>query len=83
MGQRLDTLSYILKQTWWCLFVCGDKQGKAGRPGQRLRGPGEVPFLLKKSLGKPGDLHLIKQKYKFLKKSNQIKIQIQILFFSL
>ncbi len=40
-----------------CLSVYGDKQGRAGqgragRPGQPLRGPGEVPFLLKKSLGK-------------------------------
>jgi len=35
---------------------CGasDKQGRAGRPGQQLRGPREVPFLLKKSLGKIG-----------------------------
>jgi hypothetical protein len=50
--------------------VCGDKQGKAGQGGQgsRYRGPGEVPFLLKKPLGKTGDLHLIKQKYKFFKK---------------
>jgi hypothetical protein len=47
--------------------VCGDKQGRA-RQGRAARaatagGPGQVPFLLKKSLGKPGDLHLIKQKY--------------------
>ncbi len=36
------------------LFVpcgVGDKQGRAGRPGQPLRGSREVPFLLKKSLG--------------------------------
>jgi len=34
----------------------GDKQGRARarRLGQSLRGPREVPFLLKKSLGKTG-----------------------------
>jgi len=39
---------------WWCLSVCGDKQGRVGQGGQgsRCGGPGEVPFLLKKSLGK-------------------------------
>ncbi len=39
-----------------CLSVCGDKQGKAGQgaQGSRCRGPREVPFLLKKSLGKTG-----------------------------
>jgi hypothetical protein len=42
-------------------------QGQGGQ-GSRYRGPREVPFLLKISLGKTGDLHLIKQKYKFKKK---------------
>jgi len=23
--------SYILKQTWWCLFVCGEKQSREGQ----------------------------------------------------
>jgi hypothetical protein len=34
----------------------GDKQGRAGQGGQgsRCGGPREVPFLLKKSLGKTG-----------------------------
>jgi hypothetical protein len=32
-----------------------------GGQGSRCGGPREVPFLLKKSLGKTGDLHLIKQ----------------------
>jgi hypothetical protein len=54
-------ISYILKQQW-CLFVC---VGSAKRPGQSLRGPREVPFLLKKSLGKIGG-----------PASNQTKIQI-------
>jgi hypothetical protein len=44
----------------------GDKQGSAGQGGQgsRCGGPREVPFLLKKSLGKTGGLA-----------SNQTKIQ--------
>jgi len=29
--ELLQQLSYILKQTWWCLYVCGDKQGRAAR----------------------------------------------------
>ncbi len=41
-----------------CLSVCGDKQGRgrAGQGGQgsRCGGPGDVPFLLKKFLGKTG-----------------------------
>jgi hypothetical protein len=53
--------------------VCGDKQGRAGQRGQgsRCGGPGEVPFLLKKSLGKTGGLA-----------SNQTKIQffLKIIF---
>jgi hypothetical protein len=44
---------FPLEQTWWCLSVCGDKQGRAGAgQGNCCGGPGEVPFLLKKSLGK-------------------------------
>jgi hypothetical protein len=35
--------------------VCGDKQGKAARAAA-AGGLGEVPFLLKKSLGKPKGL---------------------------
>jgi len=46
----------------------GDKQGKAGagqgNQGSRCGGPREVPFLLKKSLGKTGG-----------PASNQTKIQ--------
>ncbi len=51
--------------------VCGDKQGRGraeagqGDQGSCCRGPGEVPFLLKKSLGKTGG-----------PASNQTKIQI-------
>ncbi len=65
-------ISYILKQTWWCLSVSGDKQGRAGQGGQgsRCGGPGEVPFLLKKSLGKTEG-----------PASNQTKIQIKKNFF--
>jgi hypothetical protein len=47
---------------------CGDKQGKAGRPGQPLRGPGEVPFLLKKSLGKTEGPASNQTKIQFFKK---------------
>jgi hypothetical protein len=47
---------------------CGDKQGRGGQGGQgsRCGGPGEVPFLLKKSLGRTGG-----------PASNQTKIQIK------
>jgi hypothetical protein len=47
----------------------------AGRPGRPLQGAGEVPFLLKKSLGKTGDLHIIKQKYNFKKIIFIIKLE--------
>jgi hypothetical protein len=56
-------------------YGAGDKQGKGrawqGGQGSRCGEPREVPFLLKKSLGKTGELA-----------SNQTKIQIlkQILF---
>jgi hypothetical protein len=43
--------SYILKQTWWCLSVCGDKQGRVGRPGQPLRGVGRGAISIKEILG--------------------------------
>jgi len=49
----------VLKRFFQSLAVpCGDKQGKArqGDQGNRCGGPGEVPFLLKKSLGKTGGL---------------------------
>jgi len=38
------------------VYVCGDKQGRAGQGGQgsRCGGPRKLPFLLKKSLGKTG-----------------------------
>ncbi len=44
--------------------VCGDKQGKAGWPGQPLRGAGRGATSIKKSLGKIGG-----------PASNQTKIQ--------
>jgi len=46
----------VIARSLWCLSVCGDKQGRArqGGQGSRCGGPGEVPFLLKKSLGKTG-----------------------------
>jgi hypothetical protein len=47
----------------------GDKQGRAGRPGQPLWGAARGAIsILKNPWGKPGDLHLIKQKYNFKKK---------------
>jgi hypothetical protein len=46
-----EKLSYILKQTWWCLSVCGDKQGRAGRPGQPLWGAGQGAISIKEILG--------------------------------
>jgi len=48
-----------------------NKEGQGGQ-GNCCGGSGEVPFLLKKSLGKTEDLHLIKQKYN-LKKKKQFK----------
>jgi hypothetical protein len=57
----------VLGRFFQSLFVpCGDKQGMAGRgsQGSRYGGPGKVPFLLKKSLGKIGG-----------PTSNQTKIQ--------
>jgi len=54
--------------------VCGDKQGRVGQGGQGSRrgGPGEVPFLLRKSLGKIGG-----------PASNQTKIHFKKKLFSL
>ncbi len=53
--------------------VCGDKQGRAGAgqggQGSRCGGPGEVPFLLKKSLGKTGGLASNQTKIQFKKKN--------------
>ncbi len=46
----------------------GDKQGKAGGQGSRCGGPGEVPFLLKKSLGKTGGPAFNQTKIQFLRK---------------
>ncbi len=34
------------------LSVCGDKQGRAGRPGQPLRGAGRDAISIKEILGK-------------------------------
>jgi len=51
---------------------CGasDKQDRVGQGGQgsRCGGPGEVPFLLKKSLGKTGGPASNQTKLQFLKK---------------
>jgi hypothetical protein len=47
----------------WCLSVVTNWAGRGGQ-GSRYGGPGEVPFLLKKSLGKTGG-----------PASNQTKIQ--------
>jgi len=30
----------VTTRSLWCLSVCGDKHGRAGRPGQPLRGAG-------------------------------------------
>jgi len=42
-------------------------RARQGGQGNRCGGPHEVPFLLKKSLRKTRDLHLIKQKYNLKK----------------
>jgi hypothetical protein len=54
------------------VYVCvchtaGAGQGRVARAAAE-GGPSKVPFLLKKSLEKPEDLHLIKQKYNFFYK---------------
>jgi len=66
---------FPVEQTWWCLSVCGDKQGGAGRgtarqggQGSRCGGLGEMPFLLKKSLGKTEGLASNQTKIQFFKK---------------
>jgi len=51
-----------------CTFPVVTNRAGWGGQGSRCVGPGEVPFLLKKSLGKTRDLHLIKQKYNLKKK---------------
>jgi hypothetical protein len=55
----------------------GDKQGRAGArqggQGSRCGGPHEVPFLLKKSLGKTGGPASNKTKIQFKKKNFIIK----------
>ncbi len=35
----------------WCLSICGDKQGRAGQPGQPLRGAGRGAISIKEILG--------------------------------
>jgi hypothetical protein len=55
-----------------CPFPVELVTNRVGRPGQPLWGPREVPFLLKKSLGKTGG-----------PASNQTKIQFFKNFFSL
>jgi hypothetical protein len=71
-GQCWKILPVTARSLWSPVPVCGDKQGK-GRAGQgghgsRCEGPGEVPFLLKKSLGKTGGLASNQTKIQFLKK---------------
>jgi hypothetical protein len=60
----------VTARSLWCLSVCGDKQGRVGQGGQgsRCGGLGEVPFLLKKSLGKTRGPASNQTKIQFLKK---------------
>jgi len=41
----------ITARCLWCLSVYGDKQGKAGRPGQPLQGARRGAISIKKILG--------------------------------
>jgi hypothetical protein len=41
----------VTARSLWCLSVCGDKQGRAGWPGQPLRGAGRGAISIKKILG--------------------------------
>jgi hypothetical protein len=66
VGNAWKILS-VTARSRWCLSVCGDKQGRAGQ-GSRCGGPGEVPFLLKKSLGKTRGPSSNQTKIQFLKK---------------
>jgi len=59
VGNAWKILPVTAHSLWW-----QTRQGQGGQ-GSRCGGPGEVPFLLKKSLGKTGGLA-----------SNQTKIQI-------
>ncbi len=54
VGNDWKNLPVIARSLWSPFSICGDKQGKArqGDQGSRCGGPGEVPFLLKNSLGK-------------------------------
>jgi len=53
----------VTARSLWCLSVVTNRAGQGGQ-GSCYGGPGEVPFLLKKSLGKIGG-----------PASNQTKIQ--------
>jgi len=76
VGSAWKILPVTACSLWSPFPVCADKQAKArqrqGGQGNRCGGPGEVPFLLKKSLGKTGGLA-----------SNQTKIQFKKKLFSL
>jgi hypothetical protein len=50
-----------------CLSMVTNRAGQGGQ-GSRCGGPGEVPFLLKKSLGKTGGPASNQTKIQFLKK---------------
>jgi hypothetical protein len=61
VGSAWKILPIPTHSLWSLFFICGDKlggarQGETGQGGQgsRCEGPGEVSFLLKKSLGKTG-----------------------------
>jgi len=70
LGSAWKILPVTARSLWSLFPVCGDKQGKASQGGQgsRYRGLGEVPFLLKKSLGKTGGPASNQTKIQFLKK---------------
>jgi hypothetical protein len=52
---------------WFCLFVVTNRARQGGQ-GSRCGGPGKVPFLLKKSLGKTKGLASNQTKIQFKKK---------------
>jgi len=66
VGSAWKILPVIARSCGVCLSVVTNRAGQGGQ-GSRCGGPGEVPFLLKKSLGKTGGPTSNQTKIQFLK----------------
>jgi hypothetical protein len=51
VGSAWKILSITACSLWSSFSVCGDKQGRAGRPGQPLQGAGRGAISIKEILG--------------------------------